>query len=168
MTREEVLEIFERHRKEKNAPFNESYFLDFLISNPKKKGAIRNSFSGLRRFYKFWNEVQLSQGICFSINDRDIDYSLNDFVDRVNILKGNPKSSKAALRHQMKSGFEWGSIVFVNVLLVGVISISVHIVPVAAIFLVIGAYANYKLVNYLISEKRYLQELSKKLGLTSI
>ena len=61
-TRENIFAIFERHHAIPGATFDESHFMDFLMANPERKGAIRNSFTGLRRFNAFIDEIQYKYG----------------------------------------------------------------------------------------------------------
>ncbi len=164
MIRDEVLESFEKNRKEPGTPFEEDHFIDYLIANPKYKGAIHNSFEGKRRFFKFWNQIQLDQGICFSFKDRDKNYSLAAFIERIKELQNNPKSSKAALRHQMKYSFEWNITIFMNAILLSAIALTLKWPFIALLVGTLTVYANYKHISFHISEKRYLNELWQKLN----
>lgn len=120
-TQKEVLRLFESHRATPGAPFDHSHFLDYLLAHPGSTRAIYNSFSGLRRFNAFVNEIQLHFGICFSLADRDANYSLEKFSRRVEELRASPRSSLASFRNQRRAGFGWGSIAFLNVLAIGVL-----------------------------------------------
>lgn len=158
-----VLELFEKHRKVPGAAFDQEYFFDFLMKDPKGKGSFRNSFSGLRRFNAFWDEVQLKFGVCFSIEDRDRDYSLNDFCDLIEELQKAKRSSKASLRNRAKYGFEWNIFVFCNVVLIGLAAL-VHSIFLLACVVWLGiGYLNYKLVSSHLNEKRYLKALEAKI-----
>jgi hypothetical protein len=99
-----------------------------------------------------------------ALKDRDRNYSLNEFVARIEELKKNPKSSKAALRHQMKFGFEWNIFVFMNLILFSILIITLKWLPAAAIILSIATFANYKYLTFYFREKRYKEKLWKKLG----
>ena len=106
----------------------------------------------------------MTQGICFALKDRDRNYSLNEFVARIEELKTNPKSSKAALRQQMKFGFEWNIFVFMNLILFGILVITLKWLPAAAIILSIATFANYKYLAFYFREKRYKEKLWEKLS----
>ena len=164
MTLENIVECFEINRREKGVPFDEDRFIDFLLSEPKRSKGIHNSFEGKRRFFRFWNQVQLSHGVCFSFKDREKNYSLKDFVARVEELKTNPKSSRAALRHQMKYGFEWNISIFMNIFLISLLLFSFNWPLIFLIALVLFAYANYKHISFHIKEKKYLHQLQEKLN----
>jgi hypothetical protein len=84
--RSRILELFEEYRAVPGAPFDESHFLDFLLAEPKKREAVRNSFRGLRRFNAFIERVQYEFAICFSLADVEANYSLEKFAERVTQL----------------------------------------------------------------------------------
>ena len=158
-----TLDCFEKHRKEKGTQFDKESFLDFLLSEPKRIKGIHNSFEGKRRFFSFWKQIQLENGICFSIKDQEKQYSLDKFVSRIEELKDNPKSSKAALRHQMKYGFEWNIFIFMNAILIVLFMLLFQWPFMVAVTLIIIAYSNYKLVSFYFKEKNYLNTLMNKL-----
>jgi hypothetical protein len=113
--KERVLRLFERHRKTPGAPFDESHFLDYLLARPKRRHAVYNSFTGLRRFNAFIDAVQLEFSVFFSVKDREANYSLQKFVERVGQLKSSPRSSLASLRNSKRRGFGWHTVVLLNV-----------------------------------------------------
>lgn len=116
--RERILELFEKHRARPGTPYDESHFLDFLLANPKRKQAVHNSFRGLRRYNAFIDEVQYEFAICFSLKDRETDFSVDKFVTRVDALRSSRRSSLASLKNQMAhSGLNL--VVFVNLFLLG-------------------------------------------------
>jgi hypothetical protein len=117
--RERILALFEKHRAAPGTPYDESHFLDFLMSKPKGKGAVYNSFRGLRRFNAFLDEVQYEFAICFSIKDRSAHYTLDKFVTRVQELQGSSRSSLASLRNQMQGRPNLNVVVFSNLILLG-------------------------------------------------
>jgi hypothetical protein len=118
-TRAEVLSLFERHRRNPTAEFDESHFLDFLVTAPSSRGAIHNSFSGLRRLNRFWNEIQLTWGVHFSMKDWERTWALDPFVERLRSLRRSPRSSLMSLASQRRVGFGFGPALLVNVALIG-------------------------------------------------
>ena len=162
-TRHRVLELFSKHRKSPGAEFDDSHFLDYLLDNPKGKGAFRNSFSGLRRFNAFWDEVQLEFGICFSINDRETDFSLEKFCDRIEQLCRSIRSSRTSLRNRAKCGFEWNTFLFGNLLLIVLVLVLKNF-WVLAMFLWFGVLAlNFVLVRGHMKEREYLKDLESRI-----
>jgi hypothetical protein len=103
--RDQIVTAFESHREAPGMPYSEEHFLDYLLERPSKKGYVRNSFSGLRRFNAFIDQVQLELSICFSLKDREANYSLDRFVARVAELRASPRSSLASFRNQARAGF---------------------------------------------------------------
>lgn len=86
-TRNRILALFEKHRATPNAQYDDDHFLDFLLASPKQKRAVYNSFRGLRRFNAFLDEVQNEFAVCFSIEDRDANYPIDKFVNRIQELQ---------------------------------------------------------------------------------
>lgn len=155
MIRQDVLKRFEENRRDKGSPFNEQSFIDWLVPESKQTGGIHNSFEGKRRFYSFWHQVQLDHGVCFSLKDQEKAYTLDGFVSRIEELKLNPKRSKAALRHQMKYGFEWNISVSMNLPLLAMIVYTRQWPVVAVLIVFFVLYANYKHISYHFRQKRY-------------
>ena len=118
--KERVLALFEKHRASPGAPFEADHFLDFLLPGTVNDRAVYNSFRGLRRFNAFLDELQLEFAICFSLKDREANYSLDRFVARVQELQQSRRSSLASLNNQLKIPVE-GIVVGVNVVLVSVL-----------------------------------------------
>src|SRR5262245_36245708 len=81
--RARILTLFEQHRARPGTPYDESHFLDFLLPDPQRKHAVHGSFRGLRRYNAFIDDVQLEFAICFSLKDRETDFSVDRFVARV-------------------------------------------------------------------------------------
>jgi hypothetical protein len=113
-----VIELFERHRATPGAPYDEQHFLDFLLPKPRKARAVYNSFRGLRRFNSFLDNVQMEFAICFSMKDRDANYSLDRFVERVAELEKSRRGSLVSLKNQVRAGAGWHAVVLANLLLV--------------------------------------------------
>jgi len=157
--KQKILEIFDRHRKDPSEDFDESHFIDFLQASPKFKGSIRNSFSGLKRFNSFWDEVQLEFSICFKLSDREKIYSLNDFVERIEELDASRKSSLSALRYQMKQRIEWQIFVFMNVLLLFPVVFLKSYSNLMLFYVIIVLYINYKFFIFYVKGKKYRKRL---------
>ncbi len=106
MTDEEIklkiIKIFQDSRKNKNDFFEETHFLDFLASPPFKKGTIKNSFKGARKYYNFMDKLELEFRICFKIQDLDNLYSVDQLTkkvkERINKRSGNTKILKERIK----------------------------------------------------------------------
>tara|TARA_R110000765_G_scaffold179954_1_gene285771 strand:+ start:1100 stop:1606 length:507 start_codon:yes stop_codon:yes gene_type:complete len=86
-----ILEVFESERNSPGLDFEESRFMDFLTSPPKKN--LKNSFRGARKYYRFMDSIEYEFGICFSYADLDKTYSVNKLtkkvIARIKKKKGN-------------------------------------------------------------------------------
>lgn len=157
--RERILAIFQAHRATPGAAYDEAHFLDYLLAVPEKKGGFRDSFSGLRRFNAFIDQVQLEHGVCFSHKDRDADLSLDRFVARVVQLRGSPRSSLASLGNRVKAGHDWHIVALGNLVL-GVASalLARHAWALAAALVLLLAF-NAACAAFIVREKRYMARL---------
>jgi len=106
-THKKIVELFEKHRATPGASYDDTHFADFLLANPKRKGAVFNSFRGLRRFNAFVDEVQYEFSICLSLKDREANYPLEKFVSRVLELQKSRRGSLKSLDKQAKAGPGW-------------------------------------------------------------
>lgn len=89
-----ILQLFNEKRKNQKSKFDESHFLDYLTFPPKAKGQIKNSFYGVRKFYRFMDCIELEFGICFTLSDLDnpnysIDQLTKKVQERMKKRKGN-------------------------------------------------------------------------------
>jgi hypothetical protein len=161
--RDRIVALFEKHRMKPGTPFDEVSFLGFLLAKPKKKRAVYDSFRGLRRFNAFIDEVQYEFAICFSQKDREANYSLDDFVDRIIQLEQSRRSSLASLNNQMKSGYGWSAMVVTDFFpLIAAISLRGSALAVA-VFLGIAIALNVWFFRFMTRAKRYHERLLTKI-----
>jgi hypothetical protein len=113
-TRQRILELFEKHRASPGAEFREEHFFDFLLANPSGKGAVHNSFRGLRRFNRFINELQYEFGVCFSLKDFESTCSVDRLVERIAELQRSRRGSLLSLKNQERAGAGWGVVAVVD------------------------------------------------------
>lgn len=161
--RDRVLSIFERHRQSPGSAFDASHFLDFLLDHPRSRGAVRNSFAGLRRFNAFVQDVQLECAVCFSLNDLESGYSLDRFLARVDELRRSPKGSLASLRNQKRAGFGWLGVVLGNLPLVLIAWLLRHHALAQASWLVLMVLLNGWVAVFYWQSRRYIAALEGKL-----
>lgn len=104
MTEQEVknkiLEIFKTERSNSLAEFNDSHFMDFLTNPSHQTNTIKNSFRGVRKYYRFMDKLELEFGVCFSLSDLDKYYSVDKLTKKVleRIKKG--KGNKMILQRR--------------------------------------------------------------------
>ncbi len=117
ITHAKVTELFEKHRATPGASYDEDHFIDFLLAEPKAVGAVQNSFRGLRRYNAFLDDVQYEFAVCFSLADREANYSLDKFAGRVVQLQSSHRGSLRSLGNQNRAGAGCGPILLANLIL---------------------------------------------------
>lgn len=110
--KDRILKVFNRKREKPNSNFDESHFLDYLTFPSKEKGQIKNSFIGVRRFYRFMDSLELEFGICFTLSDLDNpNYSIDELTkkveERISKRKGNLIIIKQRIAHKENYYFEF-------------------------------------------------------------
>ncbi|UOE39148.1 hypothetical protein [Chryseobacterium oryzae] len=107
-----ILELFNKKREKANTKFDESHFLDYLTFPPKNKGQIKNSFKGVRKYYRFMDSLEIEFSICFTLSDLDNPYySVEQLTkkvqERINKRKGNLIIIKQRIAEKDKYYFEF-------------------------------------------------------------
>lgn len=129
---EKILKIFNEKREKPNTSFDESHFLDYLTFPPKNKGQIKNSFKGVRRFYRFMDSLELEFSICFTLSDLDNPYysttQLTKKVqERINKRKGNLIIIKQRISDKDKYYIEF---LLILILLFSYLIFKIHWIPI--------------------------------------
>ncbi|WP_282125252.1 hypothetical protein [Marinifilum flexuosum] len=108
--KDKILEIFKSQRKNPTVDFDESHFMDYLTYPAHPKNTIKNSFKGVRKYYRFMDELELEFSICFSLQDLDKYYTVDKLskkvLDRIKKGKGNNMILKRRLEQKEKYYFE--------------------------------------------------------------
>ncbi|MBP4138402.1 hypothetical protein [Flavobacterium geliluteum] len=81
--RDKVLELFKKERSKPDSEFDESHFLDFLTYPAHSRDTIKNSFLGVRKYYRFMGKLELEFAICFTPYDLDKYYSVNSMTKKI-------------------------------------------------------------------------------------
>jgi hypothetical protein len=159
--RKAVLELFERHRAVRGAPFEDETFLCYLLPKPNFPS---NSFAGLRRFNRFIDAVQLKYSVCFSLKDREANYSLDRFVSRIVDLRRSKRSSLASLRNQERHGFGWQVVVVFNFLAALLCIFAFRHMPSAGwLLLMLIAVANAFVTRFYFQQRKYMKHLRNQI-----
>ncbi len=165
--RERILKIFQQNRKNPNDVFNEDYFLTYLIPNPSQNHNLKfihNSFKGNNRHNNFLNDIQIEFGICFSFKDKDKNYKLEEFIERVNNLILNKKASRAALNYRLKHIFHSGRFITQNLVILLFISFLWTInITTKIIAVLIFLTFNLGAIYFYQKEKKYLNKLKERI-----
>jgi hypothetical protein len=162
--KEKTIALFELHRETPGLPFDAEHFLDFLLADPKADRAVYNSFSGLRRFNTFIDALQLECAVCFSERDRDANYSLDEFVARVEQLQRSPRGSLASLGNRTKGGPDVNFLIIANLLLAAVAVALRQSAWGFYVPLVLMAAFDIWYANFHFKSRRYLVELRQRIG----
>lgn len=88
-----ILEIFTKERQRPDLDFDESNFMDFLTYPAHQRDTIKNSFRGVRKYYRFMNKLELEFAICFRLSELDTYYSVDSLtkkvIERIETRQGN-------------------------------------------------------------------------------
>src|SRR5687768_1474268 len=96
-----VLEVFEKTRQTSNGRYDKAHFLDYLIDPPATKDNIKNSFRGVRKYYTFFEAIELQFRICFTLSDQDKFYSIDKFVTKTKEQIDNVRGNKMIIRQRI-------------------------------------------------------------------
>jgi hypothetical protein len=89
--RTRLLSIFEQARQSPGAPYEPERLLAFLTEPPALEGRrVADTFAGRRRFVRFMNTIQLESGICFTLEEWDRGFSLEDLAKLVAAKMAKP------------------------------------------------------------------------------
>ena len=89
-----VIELFEQARRVKGAPYEPQRFMAFLTEPPLRKGRrVADSFGGRRRFVRFMESVELTFGVCFTVEEWERGCSLDEFVKGIETKLSRPEQA---------------------------------------------------------------------------
>ncbi|WP_316819295.1 hypothetical protein [Pedobacter nyackensis] len=156
--KDKILEQFSKSRKDPNAYFEESHFLDYLTSPEHRKDSVKNSFKGVRAYYRFMNALELEFGICFTLPDLDKYYSVDTLtkkvIERISKRPGNLMILKQRNTENERYFFEIGLIL----ILIGVYAwLGIHLVTIVTA-IVIGI-----IIYWIVSSKIHNRNHNKRL-----
>jgi hypothetical protein len=112
LSRSEILaaitRLFEKARQANSETYDAKRFLAFLTAPPAPGGnRVADTFAGRRRFVRFMQSVQLQFGICFTNQEWERGYTLEDFANLVEAKIKRPadadKLSQKRLRESRNS-----------------------------------------------------------------
>lgn len=162
--REKILFLFNQERQRPNSDFNESHFLDFLSHPPHSKDSIKNSFKGVRRYYRFMDKLELEFGICFTLSDLDKYYSVDSLtkkvLERMQKKRGNHMILKQ--RNETKENYLI-EIILTSVSLLSYRWLGLHWL--SFLITVLFGFAIWRIVRKRIYNKKHNKKLSLILGI---
>ena len=157
-----ILDIFERTRQKPSSTYDKNHFLDHLISPPATKDNIKNSFKGVRKYYMFFEAVECTFGICFTLSDLDRFYSVDDFVLKTKERIGNTRGNKMIIRQRI-SEKETYYIEFILTLILALIVTYFKLHLVSFIATILWGTAMWWIIGSKLRDKRHNRRLFKML-----
>jgi hypothetical protein len=76
-----IVRIFEQTRETPGTPYEPKRLLAFLTEPPGAGTRVADTFAGRRRWVRFMNAVQLELGICFTQEEWDRGFGLDQLVE---------------------------------------------------------------------------------------
>ena len=161
--RDRILVLFNKERQTPKADFNESHFLDFLSSRQHSKNTIKNTFNGVRRYYRFMDSLELEFGICFKLADLDGYYSVDSLTKKVleRIGKGRGNLMILKERNEQKVMY-WFEIVLTAVLGWTYFWLGIHWLPI--LLTIIFGITIWWTLSSKIYSRRHNRRLNLKFG----
>ncbi|WP_268125224.1 hypothetical protein [Roseivirga pacifica] len=117
----QIIEIFHRNRQTPNAYFDESRFLDYLLTPPTSRNNIQNSFKGVKRYHQFIDDVELTLGICFSTADLDRFYSVEQFAKKAKERRGKGRGNKMIIQRRLEEKNNYSVHIVLSIIFIAVI-----------------------------------------------
>lgn len=156
-----ILEIFTKERQRPDLDFDESNFMDFLTFPAHQRDTIKNSFRGVRKYYRFMNKLELEFAICFRLSELDTYYSVDSLtkkvIERIETRQGNLIILKK--RFEEKETY-YVEIILIIILLViynfwgvNLVSVLVALVFGFALYWILGSKIRYRLHNNKLKSK---------------
>ena len=159
--RDRILVLFNKERQTPNADFNESHFLDFLTRPPHSKDTIKNSFKGVKRYYRFMDSLELEFSICFKLSELDRYYSVDSLTKKVleRINKGRGNLMILKMRNEQKETY-WIEIVLTAILLSTYFWLGIHWLTI--LLTITFGIAIYWILNSKIHSRQHNKKLTAK------
>jgi len=101
--REAVVRLFEAARQSKGGDYDSDRFLAFLTEVPAPTGKrVADTFRGRRRFVRFMDAVQIEFGVCFSNEDWDRGFTMDEFVERIEMRIAKPAEAHRLAQRRLQ------------------------------------------------------------------
>lgn len=101
--RHRILSIFELTRQSPGAPFESERLLAFLTDPPASQGRrVADTFAGRRRFVRFMNAIQRDAGICFTLEEWDRGFGLDELTQLVARKAARPEQGLRLAQQRVK------------------------------------------------------------------
>jgi hypothetical protein len=101
--REAVVRLFEAARQSKGGQFDPDRFLAFLTEVPALTGRrVVDTFRGRRRFVRFMDAVQMELGVCFSNEDWERGFTMDEFVECIEMKIAKPSEAHRLAQRRLQ------------------------------------------------------------------
>lgn len=101
--REAVVRLFEAARQSKGGDYDPDRFLAFLTEVPAPTGRrVADTFRGRRRFVRFMDVVQMEFGVCFSNEDSERGFTMDEFVERIAMKVAKPAEAHRLAQRRLQ------------------------------------------------------------------
>ena len=155
-----ILNLFEQTRETPGAYYDKAHFMDYLVDPPTNKDNIKNSFKSARKYYTFFEAIELQFGICFTLADQDKFYSLDKFVAKTKERIDNSRGNKMIIRQRMAEKHTYYFEFLLTIILTLFVSyFKIH--PVSIILTILWGIAIWWLVGSKLKDRRHNSRLFK-------
>ena len=161
--------IFEQTRQSSGAPYDPERLLAFLTEPPAPKGRrVADTFAGRRRFVRFMNAIQMEAGICFTLEDWERGFGLDELAKIVAGKMAKPEQAlrlakqrlEDARRRRVADPVKFGLLTFLILVVAGLAN--TWTARIACALLWTGIVAG--VAAFSISEVRYSRELVSRIA----
>ncbi|RKR08643.1 hypothetical protein C8C83_0226 [Flavobacterium sp. 90] len=160
--KEKILELFKEERQRPDLEFEESHFLDFLTFPAHSKNNIKNSFKGVRKYYRFMNRLELEFSICFTLPDLDKMYSIDKITKKVIERIGKRRGNVMIIKQRINQKENYYIEIFLTALLI--LTYTFWGINLISIILTLAfGFAIYWILSSKINSKRHNQKLNIKI-----
>lgn len=160
--KEKILEIFKEERQRPDLEFEESHFLDFLTFPAHSKNNIKNSFKGVKKYYRFMNRLELEFSICFTFPDLDKTYSIDKITKKVIERIGKRRGNIMIIKQRINQKETY----YIEIFLITLLTIAYTfwgITLISVILTLAFGFAIYWILESKINSKRHNQKLKVKI-----
>ena len=100
--RDSIVRIFERTRRAPGAPYEPDRLLAFLSDPPAPGNRVADTVAARRRWVRFMNAVQLELGICFTQEEWDRGFGLDQLVKLASEKADKPEQQLRLARKRLE------------------------------------------------------------------
>jgi len=160
--KEKILKLFNEERQRSDIEFEESHFLDFLTFPAQSKNNIKNSFKGVKKYYRFMNRLELEFSICFTLPDLDKMYSIDKITKKVIERIGKRRGNVIIINQRINQKENYYIEIFlITLLIVAYTFWGINLISI--ILTLVFGFVIYWILSSKINSKRHDQKLKVKI-----